>query len=55
MLSALLMLRRVGRALRHAVREEDFRPVFGAGVLLVFIGTISYSLGEAGSDLPSRR
>jgi voltage-gated potassium channel len=46
MLSALLMLRRVGRALRYAVREEDFRPVFGAGVLLVFIGTISYSLGE---------
>jgi hypothetical protein len=46
MLSALLMLRRVMGALRYAVREEDFLPVFGAGVGLVFVGTMSYSLGE---------
>jgi voltage-gated potassium channel len=46
MLSALLMLRRVGRALRYAAREEDFLTIFGAGVTLVIIGTVSYSLGE---------
>jgi hypothetical protein len=46
MISALLMLRRVGRALRYAVREEDFFQVFGARVVLVAIGTVSYALGE---------
>jgi hypothetical protein len=46
MLSALLMLRRVHRALRYAVREEDFLQVFGAGVLLTVIGTLSYALGQ---------
>ena len=40
------MLRRVGRALRYAAREEDFLTIFGAGVTLVIIGTVSYSLGE---------
>jgi hypothetical protein len=47
MISALLMLRRVQGAMRYAVREEDFLTVFGAGVLLVVIGTVSYSVGEA--------
>jgi hypothetical protein len=46
MLSALLMFRRVAKAFRHAVREEDFPNVFGAGVLLVVIGTVTYSLGS---------
>lgn len=46
MLPALLMLRRVGRAFRYAVREEDFLVTFGAGVLLVLIGTVTYALGE---------
>jgi Ion channel len=45
MLSALLMLRRVQKALRYAVQEEDFLNIFGAGVVLVLIGTISYALG----------
>jgi voltage-gated potassium channel len=45
MLSALLMLRRVSKAFRYAVREDDFLNVFGAGVLLVLIGTLTYSLG----------
>ena len=45
MLSALLMLRRVARALQYAVREEDFVPVLTAGVLLVVIGTTAYALG----------
>jgi hypothetical protein len=46
MVSALLMLRRVANAVRYAVREENFTPVFGAGVTLVFIGTLSYAVGE---------
>jgi Ion channel len=46
MLSALLMFRRVAHALRYAVREQDFLMVFGAGMTLVFIGTLSYALGE---------
>jgi protein-S-isoprenylcysteine O-methyltransferase Ste14 len=45
MLSALLMLRRVSKAFRYAVREDEFLNVFGAGVLLVVIGTVTYSLG----------
>jgi voltage-gated potassium channel len=28
------------------VREEDFLNVFGAGVLLVVIGTVTYALGS---------
>ena len=40
MLSALRMLRRVARAMRRAVREEDFLPVLPSGVALVVIGTI---------------
>jgi hypothetical protein len=46
MLSALLMLRRAARALRHAAREEEFLPVLGAGVTLVVIGTLAFALGE---------
>ena len=46
MLSALLMLKRVMRALRYAVREEEFVPVAAAGLTLVVIGTLSYALGE---------
>lgn len=45
MLSSLLMLRRVQKALRYAVRDDDFLHVFGAGVALVIIGTLSYALG----------
>jgi hypothetical protein len=45
-LSALLMLRRVAKAFRYAVREDEFLNVFGAGVLLVLIGTVTYALGS---------
>ena len=41
-----MMLRRVLPALRYAFREEEFGPIFGAGVLLVFVGTLSYTLGQ---------
>jgi ion channel len=46
MISALLMLRRVAAAFRYAVREEEFLTVFGAGAVLVLIGTLAYALGE---------
>jgi Ion channel len=45
MVSALLMFRRVVQAFRYAVREDDFLNVFGAGVVLVLIGTLTYALG----------
>ena len=46
MLSALMMLRRVLPALRYATSEEEFGPIFGAGVFLVFLGTLTYTLGN---------
>ena len=45
MLSAVLMFRRVVEALRYAVREEAFLTVGSAGLLLVTIGTVTYTLG----------
>jgi hypothetical protein len=49
MLSALLMLRRLVGALRVALREEDFARILGAGLALVVIGTLAYSLGAGWS------
>lgn len=46
MLSALLMLRRLGRALRYAAREEEFLPLVAAGAGLVVAATVAYALGE---------
>jgi hypothetical protein len=45
MLSAVLMFRRVVLALRYAVREEDFLAVGSAGLALVIIGTVTYTVG----------
>ena len=44
MLSAILMFRRVAAALRYAVDEDEFLTIASAGVLLVAIGTITYTL-----------
>ena len=46
MLSALLMMRRLAAALRVALREEDFARVLSAGLALIIIGTLAYSIGE---------
>ena len=46
MLSALMMLRRVLPALRYAMREEEFGPIAGAAVLLILIGTLTYTLSQ---------
>jgi hypothetical protein len=46
MISALLMWRRLTKALRHAMREEDFAPVLSAGGVLIVIGTLTYTFGN---------
>jgi hypothetical protein len=48
------MLRRVSKAFRCAVREDDFLNVFGAGVLLVVIGTLTYLLGAGWNVVDSQ-
>jgi hypothetical protein len=45
MVSALMMLRWLAPAFRFAVREEEFLQVFGAGVTLAVVGTVTYTLG----------
>lgn len=49
MISAILMLRRLVGALRVALREEDFARILGAGLALIVIGTLAYSLGSGWS------
>ena len=45
MISALLMMRRLAAALRVALREEDFERVLSAGLALIIVGTLGYSVG----------
>jgi hypothetical protein len=45
LVSALLMIRRFDRALRRAIREDDFLQIFGAALTLIVTGTIVYTLG----------
>jgi Ion channel len=45
-LSAIMMFRRFERALRHAIREEQFGALLGAAMTLVVVGTLAYTLGE---------
>ena len=46
MLSVVLMLRRMVGAIKYAVKEESFGAVVGAAVVLIAVGTVTYSLGE---------
>jgi hypothetical protein len=46
MLSAFLMLRRLATALRVALREEDFERVLSAGLALIIVGTITFTLAN---------
>ena len=39
----------VSGALRVALREEDFARILGAGLALIIIGTLAYSLGAGWS------
>ena len=45
MISALLMMRRLAAALRVALRDEDFGRVLTAGLALIVVGTLAYSIG----------
>ena len=49
MLSVLFMLRRMLRAIKYAVKEENFVVVAGAAIVLILVGTVAYSLGEGWS------
>jgi hypothetical protein len=52
-LSALMMMRRLAQALRVALRDEDFGRVLTAGLALIVIGTLTYSLGAGWSLVDS--
>jgi hypothetical protein len=40
------MFRRFFRAIKIAAKEESFGAIFGAALILILIGTATYSLGE---------
>jgi Ion channel len=40
------MLQRMLKAMKYASKEEHFAVVAGAGVSLILVGTVVYSLGE---------
>jgi hypothetical protein len=40
------VLRRFERALRYAMREQNFGALLGAALTLVVVGTLAYALGE---------
>lgn len=46
MLSALMMMRRMTAAVRVAVREQDFAQILAAALVLIAVGTVTYTLGE---------
>ena len=46
MLSVVRMFRRMFGAMKYAAKEENFAAVVGAAVVLVLVGTVTYSLGE---------
>jgi hypothetical protein len=45
-LSAFLMFERFAKALKVAVRDEGFVPILGTGVLLVIVGTLTYTTSQ---------
>lgn len=44
-ISALLMFRRFARTVREASKDEQFVPLFGAGLSLLAVGTLAYTIG----------
>ena len=46
MLSAWLMYRRFASAMKVAARDEGFVHILGAGVLLIVVGTITYTTSQ---------
>ena len=46
MLSAVLMFERFAKALKVAAREEGFVRILGTAILLVMVGTVTYTLTQ---------
>ena len=46
MISVATMFRRFFHAIKYAAKEESFAAIFGAAILLVLVGTVTYSVGE---------
>jgi hypothetical protein len=44
------MLRRLVTALRVALREKDFERVLSAGLALIVVGTITFTLSTTGAS-----
>ena len=49
MLSVVRMLRRMLGRSKYAAKEENFAAVVGAAIVLILVGTVTYSLGEGWS------
>jgi uncharacterized membrane protein len=54
------MFERFAKALKVAVREEGFVQILGAALLLIIVGTLTYTTSQIGvwstaSTSPSRR
>ena len=49
MLPVVAMLKRMLGAIKHAAKEEGFGAVVGAAIVLILVGTVTYSLGEGWS------
>jgi hypothetical protein len=45
-LSAVLMFERLAKALKVAAREEGFVQILGTAILLVMVGTVTYTLTQ---------
>lgn len=43
------MIRRMFGAIKYAAKEEGFQAVFGAAIILVIVGTVTYTLAEGWS------
>ena len=49
MTSVLFALRRMFGAMKYAAKEEHFGAVAGAAIVLILVGTVTYTLGEGWS------
>ena len=45
-LPVVAMLKRMLEAIKHAAKDEGFGAVVGAAIVLILVGTVTYSLGE---------
>ena len=48
-LSVVAMLKRMFEAIKYAAKDEGFGAVVGAAIVLILVGTVTYTLGEGWS------